>query len=233
MTAGLAISHTKQLAAQQSALQHTRGCIVQRKHYMLLLKHLMWWYHDGFHPSSAGKLWLDGLMTRRCVLCAGMEEGGFCCWDLAEPGKAHRVLQSATAPQLQSTKQQQQPRANIPFRRPSYSAGLPLFAGASSSSSGDALATGSSSGQDTVLTGMVCDGALAAGGVVGLAAVPSTSASSGSYGGAAGAGGGAVCRLVVLSAGGCVTLYSVMLGDAGSDMAVTDLGMRSGERWVG
>jgi hypothetical protein len=107
-----------------------------------------------------------------------------------------------------------------------------LFAGTSSSSSGDAFTTCSSSGPDTVLSGIVFDGALAAGGVVGLAAVPSTSASS-SCGGPAGSGGGAVCRLVVLSAGGCVTLYSVMLGDAGSDMAGADLGMRSGEYCVG
>lgn len=69
------------------------------------------------------------------------------------------------------------------------------------------------------------DAGLAAGGVVALSAVASLS--SGSGGG--GAGGGPVCRLVVLSAGGCVTLYSVMMGGAGSDVAVTDLGMRSGE----
>jgi hypothetical protein len=43
-----------------------------------------------------------------------------------------------------------------------------------------------------------------------------------------------VCRLVALGSGGCVTLYSVVLGGAGSDAAVADLGMRSGEcQWAG
>jgi hypothetical protein len=144
-------------------------------------------------------------------------------------------VQTPTAPQQQLKQQhQKQPGVDTPCRRPSYSAGLPLFASTKcSTSSGDALDTCNSSVAATVLSGMISDGALAAGGVVALAVVPSTLASSGSYGGAAGSGGGAVCRLVVLSAGGCVTLYSVMLGGAGSDVAGADLGMRSGECWAG
>lgn len=172
-----------------------------------------------------------------------MEEGGICCWDLAEPNTAHsNAAQGARAPPQHTQPQQQQPASLVlPARRPSYSTEVPFLArdgfGTAAPTAALALASAStphsSNTQDTnqaqlqgAAASMVLqDAGLAAGGVVALAAVASSA--SGSGGGSA--GGGPVCRLVVLSAGGCVTLYSVMMGGAGSDVAVTDLGMRTGE----
>lgn len=170
----------------------------------------------------------------------GMEDGGICCWDLEEPDKAHRAA---------AQQQQQQPTqqlagspssCKLPARRPSYSTDLPqLLASVSSSSGGTYTAAASSSSSSSggghqreaplPTTWAEPDAGLSVGGVVGLAVVPSTP--SGASGAAAdrGSGGGPVCRLVVLGSGACVTLYSVMVGDAGNDVAVADLGMRSGE----
>jgi hypothetical protein len=179
-----------------------------------------------------------------------MEEGGICCWDLAEPNAAHSSAAQGARTRSQNTQHQQQLQhaasLELPARRPSYSTEVPFlsrdsFVTAHSEATSEALAKASaatlqsSSTHDSshtqlqgAATSMVLqDAGLAAGGVVALSAVASSS--SGSGGGGGGAGGGPVCRLVVLSAGGFVTLYSVMLGGAGSDVAVTDLGMRSGE----
>lgn len=183
-----------------------------------------------------------------CVAAAGMEEGGICCWDLAEPNAAHSSAGQGARTRSQHTQhhQQQQHAASLelPARRPSYSTEVPFLsrdsfatAAAHSEATSEALAKASAATpqsssthdsshvqlQGAAASMVLQDAGLAAGGVVALSAVAGASSNSG------GAGGGPVCKLVVLSAGGCVTLYSVMLGGAGSDVAVTDLGMRTGE----
>jgi len=168
-------------------------------------------------------------LTITCVPVAGMEEGSICCWDLSEPDKSHSAALPATGPQLQQLQEQEQEQHSLrtPARRPSYTTAVPISTGSSSHDSYDPL-TDNSKRRADVLNGALHEHEFAAEGVVAVAAVP-TAASSG--GGAVGSSsGGAVCRLVVLSSGCCVTLYSVMLRDTGSSVAVNDLGMRTGER---
>lgn len=106
----------------------------------------------------------------------------------------------------------------LPMRRPSYSTEVPLFVSSIGIGSKNSFLWEGQQQQQLQLD--------AAGGgstITALAAVPSSSGRGG-----AATGSGCVCRLVALTVGGCVSLYSVMVGGAGSDVAVTDLGMRSG-----
>lgn len=151
---------------------------------------------------------------------AGMNEGGVCCWDLSEHDTAHTAGMAVTGPAAQQglpTRHQkhQQTELNLPARRPAYSTEVPWSADSVSRREptmclGDAVALGDS-----------------------IAALTALPASTGSHSCAGyNSSGGCVGRLVVLTAGGCVSLYSVMLGDAGSDVAIQDLGMRTGQQWV-
>lgn len=155
-----------------------------------------------------------------------MEEGGLCCWDLAEPDSAHQRQQ-----QQQGSTALQRPVLPVPPpRRPSYSTELPLLSNSFSSDSSVAASNGLAAGVHSPAGG-VAD----VGGIVAVAVLPPPGARA-AGGAARSSWGGSVCQIVSLSASGAVSMYSVMLGAAGgmagqlgATAAAADLGTRSGK----